>query len=65
MKDQADKSWVCIHMRPNSDVVQVASNLADKRVAEMYAENLEEIGGRVIAICSTVALILAIAEIKE
>lgn len=65
MIESADTSWVCVHMRPNSDVVQVTSNLADKQVAETYAESLEEIGGRVIAICSTVALILAVAEIKE
>lgn len=65
MTDQVDKSWVCIHMQPKVDIVHVTSNIADRRAAELYAEALQESGWRVIAICSTVELICAVAEIED
>lgn len=29
------ESWVVVHLRPHSDVVQVTSNIADEEVAKM------------------------------
>lgn len=58
------ESWVCVHCRPNSDVVQVTSNLADKDVASAYAEAITRQGGFVFQVCKTGVLVAALKLIK-
>lgn len=58
------ESWVCVHTLANSETVNVASNIADERVAEMYAKGVRSNGGHVFRICKTGVLIAALELIK-
>lgn len=53
------ESWVCVHCRPNSDVVQVTSNLADEWCARSCAEAIEAMGGFVFTTCKAGVLVAA------
>lgn len=54
------ESWVCVHCRQNSDVVQVTSNIADEATAELYATAIKESGGFVFRICKAGVLVAAL-----
>lgn len=54
------ESWVCVHCRPSSDVVQVTSNIADEEAAEKYATAIKESGGFVFRICKAGVLVAAL-----
>ncbi|TXH16855.1 MAG: hypothetical protein E6R03_04860 [Hyphomicrobiaceae bacterium] len=43
-------AWVCVYVRPGSDVLQMTSNLADAEVAQRYGDTIERSGGRVVAV---------------
>ena len=58
------ESWVCVHCRPHSDVVQVTSNLADEDVADAYAAWITETNGHVFKVCKAGVLVAALKLIK-
>jgi hypothetical protein len=43
-------AWVVVHLRPNSGVVQMTSNIADETCAKRYAQQIELDGGHVFAV---------------
>lgn len=59
------ESWVCVHCRPHSDVVQVTSNIADESTATLYADHLRAMGGHVFRCCKAGELVAATFLIKE
>ena len=58
-------AWVCVHLLPNSNVVQMTSDLAGEHVAAMYADSVRERGGHVFRICTAGVLIAALELIKS
>ena len=59
------ESYCVVCCRENSDVVQMVSNLADKTVAEMYADGIRNRGGHVFAVVSAGVLVAALELIKS
>ena len=59
------ETYCVVCCRENSDVVHVVSNLADKTVAEMYADGLRNRGGHVFAVVSAGVLIAALKLVKQ
>jgi hypothetical protein len=57
-------SWICVHCRPNSDVVKVRSNIADEDAAIRYAEAVWAVGGYVFRVCKVGVLVAALQLIK-
>jgi hypothetical protein len=57
-------TWVVVHLRPHSSVVQMASNIADETCAKRYAQQVELDGGHVFAVVSAGVLIGALQFIK-
>ncbi len=58
-------TFVCVHCRPNSGVVQMTSNLADAKVAKMYADGIRESGGHVFSILPAGTLVAALKLVKK
>lgn len=57
--------YCMIHCRPNSDVVQVTSNISDEVVANMMADELRKQGGYVFRVVPANVLIAALELIKK
>jgi hypothetical protein len=49
-------AWVVVYVRPQSDVLQMTSNLADGDVARRYGDTIERQGGRVVAVTTAGAI---------
>lgn len=58
-------AYCVIHLRPNSGVVQMTSNVADEHCAKMYAQQIELDGGYVFASVPAGVLIGALQLIKK
>lgn len=59
------EAYCVVCCRENSDVVQMVSNLADKTVADMYADGIRNRGGHVFAVVSAGVLVAALDLIKS
>lgn len=59
------KSYCVVCCRENSDVVQVVSNLADKTVADMYADDIRNRGGHVFAVVPAGVLVAALGLLES
>ena len=59
------ESYCMIHCRPNSDVVQMTSNIGDKDVADRMADIITVNGGHVFRIVTAKVLIAALELIKK
>jgi hypothetical protein len=57
------ESWCIVHLRPNSDVVQMTSNVADRDVASRYVDAIERDGGHVFAAVPAGVLVAALQKI--
>lgn len=57
-------AYCMIHCRPNSDVVQMTSNIADAEVGNMMADELRKRGGHVFRVVPANVLIAALELIK-
>lgn len=61
-----DRELYCVVCcREDSDVVQMVSNLADKTVADMYADGIRNRGGHVFAVVPAGALVASLHLIKS
>ena len=49
-------AWVVVYVRPQSDVLQMTSNLADGDVARRYGDTIERQGGRAVAVTTAGAI---------
>lgn len=58
-------AYCVIHLRPNSGVVQMMSNIADARCASMYAAQVENDGGHVFASVPAGVLLAALKQFME
>lgn len=58
------ESWCVIFCRPNSDVVQMTSNLGDEKCANQHVEHLRDAGYHVFRACPAGVLIAALELIK-
>lgn len=58
------ESYCVVCCRENSDVVQMVSNLADRSVADMYADGVRNRGGHVFAVVPAGVLVAALHLIK-
>lgn len=58
-------SYCMVHCRPNSDVVQMTSNIANVEVAEMMAEELKNRGGYVFHCVPAGVLVAALEMVKS
>ena len=57
-------SYCIVHLRPNSDVVQMMSNVVDEKCAAMYCRELERQGGHVFAAVPAGVLVGALQYIR-
>ena len=58
-------AYCVVCCRENSDVVQMVSNLADKAVADMYADGIRNRGGHVFAVVPAGVLVAALNLVKH
>lgn len=58
-------SYCVVHLRPNSNVVQVMSNIADETCAKRYSRQVELDGGHVFAAVPAGVLIAALQLIRK
>lgn len=54
------KSWCMIYCLPNSDVVQMCSNIADQQTANTMAKALKDKGGHVFSVLPAGVLIASL-----
>lgn len=59
------ESYCVVCCRENSDVVHMVANLADKSVAEMYADGIRRRGGHVFSVLSAGTLVAALMKLRE
>lgn len=57
-------SFCVIYCRPNSDIVQMSSNIATEELAERMADYIREIGGFVFRVVQACVLIAALHLVK-
>lgn len=59
------ESYCIVHLRPNSGIVQMMSNIADRQCAQKYAQQIELDGGHVFALVPAGVLVAALQLIKK
>lgn len=59
------ESYCVVHCRPNSDVVQMTSNIADRELAIRIANEIRKQGGHVFRVAPAGVVVAALFLIKK
>jgi len=57
--------WCMVHLRPNSDVVQVAGNIENEDCAKAFADLNRQRGGYVFCVCTAGELVAALELLRS